>query len=100
MHSMGHTIEVVGISDDLLSKLDERASQIGVDRSSYVRRLIERAVSPPSTAGTLGELLAPVHDYTEARSISEIEIEELFSRALAESRRTRRGSESGDQTTC
>jgi hypothetical protein len=46
---MERTIEVAGISDELLALLDRRARQIGVDRNSYVRKLIERAVSPPSS---------------------------------------------------
>ncbi len=96
---MEWTIEVAGISDELLSQLDERASQIGVDRNSYVRRLIERAVAPPASASTLSELLAPVHDYTEARGISEKEIEQFFSDQIAETRRERRRSDEGGRST-
>ena len=84
---MGRTIEVTGISDELLSELDKRANQIGVDRSSYLLRLIERAVSPPSSWSKLSELLAPVHDYTEAHGISENEIGQFFVEELAETRR-------------
>jgi hypothetical protein len=84
---MGRTIEVTGISDELLSQLDKRANQIGVDRSSYLRRLIERAVAPPSSWSNLSELLAPVHDYTEAHGISEDETEQFFVEELAETRR-------------
>ena len=72
---MERTIEVSGISDELLTRLDERASLFGVDRSSYVRRLIEREMAAPASAGSLAELLATVHDYTEAHEISEKEIE-------------------------
>jgi hypothetical protein len=84
---MGRTIEVTGISDELLSQLDKRANQIGVDRSSYLRRLIERAVAPPSSWSYLSELLAPVHDYTEAHGISENEIGQFFVEELAATRR-------------
>ena len=96
---MERTIEVAGISDELLSRLDERASQIGVDRSSYVRRLIERAVAPPDSAGSLAELLAPAHDYTEAHGISEQEIEQFFSGQLTDSRRGRRRIDEGGRST-
>ncbi len=96
---MQRTIEIAGISDELLSQLDERASQIGVDRNSYVRRLIERALAPPASASTLGELLAPVHDYTEARGISEKEIEQFFSDQIAETRRERRRPDKGGRST-
>ncbi len=95
---MEQTIEITGVSEELLSRLDERASQMGVDRSSYIRRLIERAVAPPSSAATLGELLAPVHDYTEAHGLSETEIERFVSEQLTESRRERRRSEEGGQS--
>jgi hypothetical protein len=69
--AMERTIEVAGISDDLLARLDQRARQIGVDRNSYLRKLIERAVAPPSSAATLAELLSPIHDFIEAHGIWE-----------------------------
>ncbi len=91
---MERTIEI-DISEELLKRLDERASQIGVDRNSYVRRLIERAVVSPRSAATLTELLAPVHDYTEAHGLSETEIERFFTEQLTECRRERRSCEEG-----
>ena len=96
---MERTIEVVGISEELLGRLDERANQIGVDRSSYVRRLIERAVAPPGSWTTLTELLAPVHDYTEAHGISEKETEQFLSKEVAEMRRENRRSDEGGRPT-
>jgi hypothetical protein len=92
--AMERTIEV-GVSDELLGKLDERARQIGIDRNSYVRKLIERGVAPPSAASTLHELLAPIHDFTDADGISEEEIEQFFSEQLNEARRQRRRSDDG-----
>ena len=92
--TMERTIEV-GVSDELLGKLDERARQIGIDRNSYVRKLIERGVGPPSAARTLHELLAPIHDFTGAHGISEEETEQFFSEQLGESRRQRRRSNDG-----
>jgi hypothetical protein len=96
---MERTIEVAGISDELLVRLDQRARQIGVDRNSYVRRLLERAVAPPSSASTLAELLAPVHDFTEAHGISEEEIERFFNEQLGESRRQRGRADKGGRPT-
>ena len=87
---MERTIEVGGISDELLDQLDERARQIGIDRNSYVRKIIERAVAPPRAASTLTELLTPVHDFTEARGISDEQVEQFFKDQVAESRRQRR----------
>lgn len=95
---MERTIEIAGISEELLGQLDERASQIGVDRSSYVRRLIERAVAPPGPTSTLGELLIPVHDYTEALGVSEKEVEQFFGDQIAETRRERRRSNEGGRS--
>ena len=95
---MERTIEIEGISDELLTRLDECAGQMGVDRSSYVRHLIERAVAPPSAAGTLAELLASVHDFSEAHGIEEGEIERLFNAELTESRRERRGINEGGRS--
>jgi len=93
---MERTIEVPGISDDLLARVDQRARQIGVDRNSYLKKVIERAVAPPYSAATLAELLTPVHDFTEAHGISEKEIQRFFEQQLAESRRQRqRADESG-----
>ena len=93
---MERTIEVAGISDELLVRLDERARQIGVDRNSYVRKLIERAVAPPGSASNMAELLTPVHDFTEAHGISEGELERFLKEQLTESRRERRkADESG-----
>jgi N-acetylglutamate synthase-like GNAT family acetyltransferase len=88
--AMERTIEVTGISDELLARLDQRAREIGVDRDSLLRKVIERAVAPPSSAATMGELLAPIHDFTEARGFSEAEIERFFGEQLADSRRQRR----------
>src|ERR1700757_4751697 len=61
--AMQRTIEVDGVNDELLSQLDARAQQLGMDRSSYLRKLMECAVAPPSAAVSLRDLLAPVHDF-------------------------------------
>ena len=94
---MDRTIEIAGLPEDLLTRLDDQASQIGVDRNSYVRRLIERAVAPPCSWKPLSELLAPVHDFTEAHGISEAELERFFREQIAETRRERRTSDQGDR---
>jgi hypothetical protein len=96
---MERTIEVAGISDELLVRLDQRAHEIGVDRNSYVRKRIERAVAPPSSATTLADLLAPVHDSTEAHGISEEEVERFFNEQVSESRRQRRRADEGGRST-
>jgi hypothetical protein len=96
---MERTIEIGGLSDELLNRLDERASQVGVERGSYVRHLIERAVASPSSTASFSELLEPVHNYTDAHGLSEQEIEQFFSEQLTDSRRERRrADESGRPT--
>ena len=87
---MERTIEISGVDDELLCRLDQLASQIGVDRNSYVRSLLQRAVAPPESAATLGELPTSVHDYTEARAIPEKEIEQFLREHISEARRDRR----------
>lgn len=89
---MERTVEIRGISDELLGELDERARQIGIDRSSYVRKIIERAVATPSAARILSELLTPVHDFTEAHCISDNELELFFKDQVTASRLTRQTS--------
>lgn len=84
---MAHTIQVDGLTDEVLSRLDDRAREIGVARNAYVRRLIERAVAPQDAWTPLAELLAPSHDYTEAQGISEDEIERFFKEELAAKRK-------------
>jgi len=86
---MDRTIEIAGLPEDLLIRLDDQASQVGVDRNSYVRRLLERAVAPASSWKPLSELLAPVHDFTEAHGISESELQRFFHEQIAEARRDR-----------
>ncbi len=92
---MERTIEVPGISDELLARLDQRARQIGVDRNSYLKKVIERAVAPPDSSAPLSELLAPLHDFTEAHGISEEDIQRFFDQQLGESRRQRRADKGG-----
>ena len=95
---MDRTIEIAGISDELLLRLEERAQQIGVDRNSLVRRLIERAVAPADSWNTLGELLAPIHDYSEAHGLSEREVEEFFRNQIEQRRESGRSSDGGGTT--
>ena len=86
------TIEISGLSEEVMSQLDKRARQVGVAPQVYARRLIERAVSPPGQWASLNDILAPVHDYTEALGITDVEIEELLSHEISEARQERRKS--------
>src|SRR5258708_7543756 len=93
---MERTIEVGGLSDELLSRLDERANQIGVDRSSYIRRLIERAFAPHNSMVPLADLWGPVHDYPDLHGMAGEEIERFFSDQLTDARRQRRKIDEGE----
>ena len=88
---MNRTIEIGGMSDELIERLDQSAKQVGVGRAAFVRRLIERAVAPPEEWQTLSEFLDPLHDYTEAHGMREEEIEAFLGEQIADARRQRRG---------
>jgi hypothetical protein len=92
---MERTIEIEGISEELLARLDERAAERGLDRSTYVRDLIDRETSARPAPGRLAEWLAPLRAYSEAEGMTEEEIGEFFDREVSDARKHRRspGSE-------
>ncbi len=65
---MTHTIQITGIPEEMLERLDSRARERHVaDRSEYVRELIARDLSGGSSVApaekqeqTIAEVLAPV----------------------------------------
>lgn len=59
-----------------------------MDRSSYVRILIERAVASPKSA-RLAEILGPGRDSIESQHSCEEEIEQFLDAQVRESRRGR-----------
>ena len=82
------SIQLREIPEELLQRLDERASRAGVDRATYVRQLIERDILPPDSRMKFGEILAPVHEASEGTS--EDDLEEFLTGELRASRRERR----------
>lgn len=82
------SIQLPEIPEELLHRLDERASRAGVDRAAYVRQLIERDLLRPDPRMTFGEILAPVH--AASQGISEDELEKFVTEELDAARRERR----------
>jgi hypothetical protein len=87
---MGFTIELRDLPPDLLTQLDQRASEQGLDRQSFVVRLIEREVSSPKVAETFDSILEPLRRSVEESGMSEQEIEALVDEEVAAARRERR----------
>ena len=82
------SIQLPEIPEELLQRLDERASRAGVDRATYVRQLIERDILPPDSRMTFEEILAPVR--AASQGTSEDDLEKLVTEELSASRRERR----------
>ena len=82
------SIQLPEIPEELLHRLDERASRAGMDREAYVRQLIERDLLPPDPRMTFREILAPVHALAEG--ISDEELDNLLTEELDAARRERR----------
>ncbi len=92
-----HTIKVTGVSDELLQLLDERAQALrSSGRSEYIRGLIRRDVLAATLDGTsprcrtFREILAPVHEETMRKGVSEDEMDHDIEVAIRESRTDRR----------
>jgi hypothetical protein len=85
---MESAIELRDLSAELLSQLDERAKQRGMDRQSYVVRLIKRDLSGSATS--IDEILAPVREDFNATGMTEEELTAFIEEELAAARRERR----------
>lgn len=72
---MTHTIEVTGIPEELLRRLDERVRDVGTDREQYIRDLLARDLERPSS---LRELFAPVREDFVASGMTGDELEALI----------------------
>ena len=97
-----HTIEVAGISDELLERLDERVRQWGGDRASFIRDLIRRELQRDSQLSEEGprphsemsfdEILTPVHEQAAASGMSGEEMDRLFTEARERVRKEKRSA--------
>ena len=76
----------IDLGPELSKKLEERAAKIGQTPNDYTRRLVERSLAEP----TFDEILAPVREQVAASGITEEELDELISEAIAEVRQERK----------
>ncbi|HEU0138784.1 MAG TPA: hypothetical protein VFQ79_03700 [Bryobacteraceae bacterium] len=82
---MSVTIEIP-ISDELLSSLDRKAREAGMNREEYLRALVARDLSGSKT---LDEVLGAFRDQVATSGMSDAQIDELFSTARDEAYRER-----------
>lgn len=82
------TITVSGVSEEMLSRLDEKARQVGINREDYIREILKREATRPSTGlhpgMSFAEILAPIQAEAERLRRSEEEIDELIEKAREE----------------
>lgn len=88
-----HTIEITGVPDDLLKRLDESVQKHGGDRNGHIRELIERGLKleqAPHAGMTFAELLAPVHEYSRRMGYTDEEIGDFADAEISAYRAERR----------
>lgn len=97
---MTHTIEVTGIPEEMLERLDSRARERhATDRSEYVRELIARDLSSgPEVSDTpaakkektMAEVLAPIQESVRQSGMTTEEVNALLDETLRDVRWERR----------
>lgn len=94
---MSHTIKISGVSEELLSRVDEKwKAQHYADRSEYVRDLIRRDVlTPPTLAEGMTALFRAVREETVRLGYSDDDIAADVAEAVREVRKGRRPANSG-----
>lgn len=75
---MSHSIEVSGVPDDLLTRLDQRVEKAGCDRASYIVNLLSRDLDECSA---VEETVALFRQQVEESGISDAEFDELIEAA-------------------
>ena len=71
----------ISISDELLSNLDTRAQNAGLNREQFLSQFLSRELSMPDG---LDDILAGFRKEVSASSLSDDELTELFTAARAE----------------
>ena len=87
------TIEVSGISDETMSRLDKRAEACGTDRSQIILEIIEAGLKDTQSAAhelTFAEIVAPLQQDFEASGMSEDELGEFIDSEIQAYRRERK----------
>ncbi len=72
------TIELSGVPEELIKRLDERLREVGQDRAEYLINLIQRDLERPTL--TLREIFAPVREEIRESGISDTELDTFFRR--------------------
>ena len=74
------TVEVTGITEEVMQRLSERARSCGRTVSEYLRGLIEEDVKRRPTGATraLDEILAPVYEDFARSEMAEDELQQFF----------------------
>lgn len=78
-----HTIEVAGIPDDLLRRLDQKVQERGGDRSGYIREMLEKDLreDAPRSGTAFDEIAAPLRQDFQASGMTEEELDALIEAA-------------------
>jgi hypothetical protein len=84
------TLEVHGVPEELVRKLDDRLREVGKDRETYMIDLIERDLNAP----TLSEILEPFRKQVAESGITDDELDQLFQEAREEVYQARVGQAS------
>jgi hypothetical protein len=93
-----HTIEISGISDDLLDKLDKRAKGHGRKREEFARYLLERGLDQDQQQNqSLLEILKPIHDETERMGLSDEDIGEFVDEQIRLHRAEKRARQAAER---
>jgi predicted DNA-binding protein len=90
-----HTIEVTGVPDDLLTRLDRRMREQGRDRSQFIRELIEQnleAQEQPDAGMAFREIVAPLQEDFEATGMTDEQLGELIDAEIKGFRAERRAN--------
>jgi hypothetical protein len=86
---MTQTLELHGVPDELIKKLDDRLREIGKDRERYMIDLIERDLNAP----TLSQILEPFRKQVADSGMTDEELEQLFGESREEAHQERRGGQ-------
>jgi metal-responsive CopG/Arc/MetJ family transcriptional regulator len=88
-----YTIEVTGIPEDLLQRLDKWMREQGRDRSQFIREIIEEKLQEhekPQSGKTFAEILAPLQQDFEATGMSDEELGDFIDAEIKAHRAERR----------
>lgn len=91
MHT--YTIEVTGIPEDLLQRLDKWMREQGRDRSQFIREIIEEKLQEkekPNSEKTFAEILAPLQQDFEATGMTDAELGDFVDAEIKAHRSERR----------